>query len=218
MGPGTTSREASIYSEPGLPCFGRRAGWAEAMKTRSLILTVPVALSMLAVAPLSAEAACWVWKPCANGYDAGGAGLTESQTVLAPHPSELPPLPPDGSVRESQRVLAPYPRDGSVRPGGATAATSPAGAAVKLTPPKKPAAPKPPAAAAKPSVPAQAKAAPPPAPQPAVAHAKAVPPPAPKQPTPAKAPPQPAPQPPQAASPADTMSVPGIATVKVIPE
>jgi hypothetical protein len=82
------------------------------MNMRSLLLTVPVTISMLAVAPLSAEAACWIWKPCANNYDAGGP--TESQSVL-------PPMPPEGSVplgdagRESQKVLAPYPSGGPLR-------------------------------------------------------------------------------------------------------
>ena len=117
------------------------------MKTR-LLLTVSIAVSMLAVAPFSAKAACWVWKPCANG----GLGLTESQSVL-PLP-DLPPLPPDGSLRESQRVLPPLP------PAG-TASTAPAGAPQKLTPPKNP------VAEASPPAPAQAKAAPPPAPAPA---------------------------------------------------
>jgi len=205
------------------------------MKTRSLLFAVPITISMLAVAPLSAEAACWVWKPCAKGYEygGGGPGMTESQSALAPYPSDLPPLPPDGSERESQRVLSPYPPDGSARPGGAAAATAPAGAPVKLTPSKKPAAPKAPAvAAARPApAPTQAKAMSPPSspPPPAQAkatqlpasppaQAKAVPPPAKPQSTPAKEPPLSAPQPAQASPPSDMMSVPGIATIKVIPE
>jgi hypothetical protein len=122
------------------------------MKAR-LLLTVSIA-SMLAVAPLSAKAACWVWKPCANG------GMTESQGVL-PQP-DLPPLPSDGSVRESQRVLPPIPPDGSLPesqrvlaplPPAGTASTAPAGAPQQLIPPT-------PAAEASPPAPAQVKAAP----------------------------------------------------------
>jgi hypothetical protein len=45
-----------------------------------------------------------------------------------------------------------------------------------------------------------------------------VPPPAKPQSTPAKEPPLSAPQPAQASPPSDMMSVPGIATIKVIPE
>ena len=84
------------------------------MNTRSLLLTVPVTISMLTVAPLSAEAACWVWKPCANGYGAGG--LTNPRPYCR-HCRRM------GRCRRAprgatQKVLAPYPPDG-------TAATAP---------------------------------------------------------------------------------------------
>ena len=119
------------------------------MKTR-LLVTVSIAVSMLAVAPLSAKAACWIWKPCAKGNDYGGSGMPESQSVLPP---DLPPLPPDGSVPESKRVLPPLP------PAG-TASTAPAGLPQKLTPPKNP------VAGASPPDPAQPEAAPAAAPAP----------------------------------------------------
>lgn len=130
--------------------------------TTRLLLTVSIT-SMLAVAPLSANAACWVWKPCANG------GMTESQSVLPP---DLPPLPSDGSVRESQRVLPALLPDGSLPesqrvlpplPPAGTASTAPAGAPQQLIPPT-------PAAEASPPAPAQVKAAPARAPTPGTVY------------------------------------------------
>lgn len=132
--------------------------------TTRLLLTVSIAL-MLAVAPLSAKAACWVWKPCANG------GMTESQSVLPP--PDLPPLPSDGSVRESQRVLPALPPDGSLPesqrvlpplPPAGTASTAPAGGPQQLTPPKTP------VAQETPPAPAQVKAAPTRAPSPGTVY------------------------------------------------
>jgi outer membrane biosynthesis protein TonB len=207
------------------------------MKAKSLLLTVPLAVSALLSLSLPANAVCWSWKPCAD-YQGGygyGAPPTESQSVLPP----LAPgsAPPPGSQAGQQ---------------GATGTPSPAGAPEKLTP-KKPeatakAAPAPAPAKPKPApAPAQAKAAPPPAPAPVQAkaapmpqpapvpaQAKAVPPPAPQpQPAPAPVPAQakaaPAPAPAQAAKPAPApaaapasapgmTTVPGTATMQVIPE
>lgn len=154
------------------------------MKAKSLLLTVPLAVSALTFMSLPANAVCWSWKPCAD-YQGGygyGAPPTESQSLL-------PPLPPGG---------APPPGAPSGQQG-ATAAPGPAGAPEKLTP-KKPeatakaaATPEPAPAKPKPKpAPAQAKAVPPPAPAPAPAQAKAVPQPVPAQ---AKAVPPPAPVP-----------------------
>ena len=63
------------------------------MKAKSILLTVPLAVSALTVLTLPANAVCWSWKPCADmqGYGYGYGVTTESQSVL-------PPLPPDGSV------------------------------------------------------------------------------------------------------------------------
>jgi hypothetical protein len=180
------------------------------MNTRSLLLTVPVTISMLAAAPLSAEAACWVWKPCANEYDSGGPGPTESQAVLPPLPADGW-VPPGAPPRESQKVLAPY------APDVATASTDPTAAPAKLTP-KKPAAPPKPAVAAKPQppAPAQAKAAPPPRPAPPPAQAKAAPPPAPP-PAPAQAKAAPPPAPPPAPVQAKAPPAPPPAQAKAAP-
>jgi outer membrane biosynthesis protein TonB len=203
------------------------------MKAKSLLLTVPLAVSALLLLSLPANAVCWSWKPCADyrgdfGY---GAPPTESQSVLPP----LAPgsAPPPGSQTGQQ---------------GATAAPTPSGAPEKLTPKKPEATAKAAPAPAKPK-PAQAKAVPPPAPAPVPAQAKAVPPPQPAPaPVPAQAkavpppapapvpaqvkaqpapPPQPAPvqaakpAPPPAAAPASApgmTTVPGTATMQVIPE
>jgi len=203
------------------------------MKAKSLLLTVPLAVSALLSLSLPANAVCWSWKPCAD-YQGGygyGAPPTESQSFLPP----LPPggAPPPGSQTGQQ---------------GATAAPTPSGAPEKLTPKKPeatakaapaPAKPKPAQAKAVPPpapapVPAQAKAVPPPqpAPAPVPAQAKAVPPPAPVSvPAQVKAQPAPAPQPapvqaakpapPPAAAPASApgmTTVPGTPTMQVIPE
>src|SRR6476469_8923862 len=159
------------------------------MKAKSLLLTVPLAVSALVSLSLPANAVCWSWKPCAD-YQGGygyGAPPTESQSFLPP----LPPggAPPPGSQTGQQ---------------GATAAPTPGGAPEKLTPKKPEATAKAAPAPAKPK-PAQAKAVPPPAPAPVPAQAKAVPPPAPVSvPAQVKAQPAPAPQPApvQAAKPA----------------
>src|SRR6476660_624231 len=184
------------------------------MKAKSLLLTVPLAVSALLPLSLPANAVCWSWKPCAD-YQGGygyGAPPTESQSFLPP----LPPggAPPPGSQTGQQ---------------GATAAPTPSGAPEKLTPKNPEATAKAAPAPAKPKS-AQAKAVPPPAPAPVPAQAKAVPPPQPAPaPVPAqvKAQPAPAPQPapaqaakpapPPAAAPGMT-TVPGTATMQVIPE
>ena len=62
------------------------------MKAKSLLLTVPLAVSALLSLSLPANAVCWSWKPCAD-YQGGygyGAPPTESQSLL-------PPLPPGGA-------------------------------------------------------------------------------------------------------------------------
>jgi len=67
------------------------------MKAKSLLLTVPLAVSALLSLSLPANAVCWSWKPCAD-YQGGygyGAPPTESQSLL-------PPLPPGG--RSAPRV------------------------------------------------------------------------------------------------------------------
>ena len=127
------------------------------MKAKSILLTVPLAVSALTVLTLPANAVCWSWKPCADmqGYGYGYGVQTESQSVL-------PPLPPDGSV----------PPGTAAAPGSTPGATAAPGAPEKLQPAGKPSATAtaaPEAAPAKPKpkpkpVPAQATAAPPPAP------------------------------------------------------
>lgn len=91
------------------------------MKAKSLLLTVPLAVSALLSLSLPANAVCWSWKPCAD-YQGGygyGAPPTESQSLLPP----LPPggAPPPGSQTGQQ---------------GATAAPAPAGAPENLKPKK----------------------------------------------------------------------------------
>ena len=61
------------------------------MKAKSVLLTVPLAMSALTFLTLPANAVCWSWKPCADLQGYGYGGTTESQAVL-------PPLPADGSV------------------------------------------------------------------------------------------------------------------------
>jgi hypothetical protein len=60
-------------------------------KAKSVLLTVPLAVSALTFLTLPANAVCWSWKPCADYQGYGYGAPTESQSVL-------PPLPPDGSV------------------------------------------------------------------------------------------------------------------------
>jgi hypothetical protein len=55
------------------------------MKAKSLLLTVPLAVSALLSLSLPANAVCWSWKPCAD-YQGGygyGAPPTESQFLVA---------------------------------------------------------------------------------------------------------------------------------------
>ena len=55
------------------------------MKAKSLLLTVPLAVSALLSLSLPANAVCWSWKPCAD-YQGGfgyGAPPTESQILVA---------------------------------------------------------------------------------------------------------------------------------------
>ena len=95
------------------------------MKAKSVLLTVPLAVSALTFLTLPANAVCWSWKPCADYQGYGYGAPTESQAVL-------PPLPADGSVPPGRRPLRAAP--------GATAAPGPAGAPEQLKPAKKPAA------------------------------------------------------------------------------
>ena len=202
------------------------------MKAKSLLLTVPLAVSALLSLSLPANAVCWSWKPCAD-YQGGygyGAPPTEFQSFL-------PPLPPGRSApRVSDRTAR---CDGSANSSGAPEKLTPKKPEATAKAAPAPAKPKPAQAKAVPPpapapVPAQAKAVPPPqpAPAPVPAQAKAVPPPAPA-PVPAqvKAQPAPAPQPapvqaakpapPPAAAPASApgmTTVPGTATMQVIPE
>jgi hypothetical protein len=173
------------------------------MNTKSLLLTIPLAVSVLGFLSVPANAVCWAWQPCADTQGYGASGLTESQAVLPELPPDLPELPPDGTL----------PPGATSAPPPSSASTEPGGAPEKLTPPKKPVAAAKPKAPAAPPAPAQAKAAPPPAaPAPAPAQAQAAPPAPPAAPPPAQA---------QAAPPADAaapMNVPGVATIKVIPE
>jgi hypothetical protein len=208
------------------------------MKAKSLLLTVPLAVTALLSLSLPANAVCWSWKPCAD-YQGGygyGAPPTESQSVLPP----LPPggAPPPGSQSGQQgATAAPAPAGApeNLKPKKPEATAKATPAAVSAKPKPKPA-PAPAQAKAVPApapVPAQAKAVPPPAPAPqpapVPAQAKAVPPPAPAPvPAQAKAQPAPAPQPAPvqaakpapapAADPAGMSTVPGTATMQVIPE
>ena len=169
------------------------------MKAKSLLLTVPLAVSALLSLSLPANAVCWSWKPCAD-YQGGygyGAPPTESQSLL-------PPLPPGGAP----------PPGFQTGQQGATAAPAPGGAPEKLTPKKPEATAKAAPAPAKPKpapAPAQAKAVPAPAPAPVPAQAKAVPLPQPAPapvPAQAKAVPPPAPAPRPAPVPAQAKAQP----------
>ena len=183
---------------------------------------------------LPANAVCWSWKPCAD-YQGGygyGAPPTESQSVLPPlAPGSAPP--PGSQAGQQGATAAPTPGGApeklTPKKPEATAKAAPAPAKPKPKPAPAEAKAVPPPAPA--PAPAQAKAVPPPPPQPVPAQAKAVPPPAPvPQPVPApvKAQPAPAPQPAPvqaakpapapAADPAGMSTVPGTATMQVIPE
>src|SRR4026209_1277080 len=96
------------------------------MKAKSVLLTVPLAMSALTFLTLPANAVRWSWKPRADLQGYGYGGTAESQAVL-------PPLPADGSA----------PPGSTAAPGGApgaTAAPGPARAPEPLEPAKKPAA------------------------------------------------------------------------------
>ena len=54
------------------------------MKAKSVLLTVPLAVSALTFLTLPANAVCWSWKPCADQQGYGYGGTTESQAVLPP--------------------------------------------------------------------------------------------------------------------------------------
>jgi hypothetical protein len=227
------------------------------VKTKSLLLTVPLAVVALTFLALPAEAVCWAWESCAKDWFGNAAS-----------PSQLPPdgtLPPRSTTQSPTGIH------------GATSAPGPVGPREKLTPAKKPKATtkvappavppsKPEPAPSQVQAPAPAPATPAPTQSQVQAPAPAPATPAPKQsqvqapapapPTPAQttaspsvpaqakvtAPPaqekansQPAPQPPvpqakpqqapsQAVAPAPapasapTTTVPGTATMQVIPE
>ena len=137
------------------------------MKAKSILLTVPLAVSALTFLTLPANAVCWSWQPCADQPRYGYAAPTESQAVL-------PPLPADGKVPPGSTAT-----EGEA--SGATAA--PAAPTAKPKPAKKPAAtataaPQPAPAAKPKSAPAPAQAAAPPPAAPVPAQAKVAPPPA----------------------------------------
>src|SRR5437773_2750552 len=93
------------------------------MKAKTLLLAVPLAISVMILASRPAEAVCWVWKPCANN-DVGYGGPVYG-----------------GPVKESESPLPPLPKGGAAAPGttaapGATASQTPAGAPAKVTPEK----------------------------------------------------------------------------------
>ena len=77
------------------------------MKAKSVLLTVPLAVSALTFLTLPANAVCWSWKPCADLQGYGYGAPTESQAVL-------PPLPADGSVPPGS-TAAPGERQGRRR-------------------------------------------------------------------------------------------------------
>jgi hypothetical protein len=55
------------------------------MKAKSILLTVPLAVSALTVLTLPANAVCWSWKPCADmqGYGYGYGVQTEFAVRVA---------------------------------------------------------------------------------------------------------------------------------------
>ena len=59
------------------------------MKAKSVLLTVPLAMSALTFLTLPANAVCWSWKPCADYQGYGYGAPTESQAVLPPLPAEV---------------------------------------------------------------------------------------------------------------------------------
>ena len=220
------------------------------MKAKSVLLTVPLAMSALTFLTLPANAVCWSWKPCADYQGYGYGAPTESQAVLATIAGRRQCA--SGLDRRSGRSARRHGGAGSSRVSGTAEACqeasgdgdrgattcaggeaeakagssagtgrsaapppAPAPAQVKAAPPPAPArvpvqqaVPQPPPA----PMPAQAKAAPPPPPALVPAQAQAVP-----QPAPA-----PKPAPAQAAAPGTApvmmQTVPGTATMQVIPE
>ena len=90
------------------------------MKAKSVLLTVPLAMSALTFLTLPANAVCWSWKPCADYQGYGYGAPTESQAVL-------PPLPADGTCasgrdRRSGRSARGDGGTGSSRGAGTTEA------------------------------------------------------------------------------------------------
>jgi hypothetical protein len=50
------------------------------MRARGFLLAVPLAVAVASFATLPADAACWVWKPCANGFGSVSAASRRSAT------------------------------------------------------------------------------------------------------------------------------------------
>lgn len=81
------------------------------MKAKSLLLTVPLAVSALLSLSLPANAVCWSWKPCAD-YQ-GGYGYGAPPTEFNPccrlcHRGalRLQGLRPDSKVRRQRQLQA----------------------------------------------------------------------------------------------------------------
>ena len=54
------------------------------MKAKSVLLTVPLALSALTFLTLPANAVCWSWKPCADFQGYGYGGTNQSRLCFPP--------------------------------------------------------------------------------------------------------------------------------------
>ena len=224
------------------------------MKAKSLLLTVPLAVSALTFLTLPADAVCWSWKPCADYQGTAterrrnprpcshrcrqtGSAPPGSTTAPggAPGATAAPGHRVSGTAEACQEAGGDGDRGATTCAGGEAEAKTgssagagrsasgptpapppapaPAQAKVALPPaphrsPSRQAVPQPPPA----PMPAQAKAAPPPPPAPVPAQAQAVP----------QSAPAPKPAPAQAAAPGTApvmmQTMPGTATMQVIPE
>ena len=184
-------REASEHSQRDGSLREHENREVKGREAKSLLLTVPLAVSALLSLSLQANAVCWSWKPCAD-YQGGygyGAPPTESQSVLPPLPPGNAP-PPGSQTGQQAATAAPAPAGAGkseTEAGSSPGAGTGGGAALASQP-------------APAQVPAQAKAQPAPPPQPAPVQAT-----------------KPAPAPAPASAPGTT-TVPGTATMQVIPE
>ena len=107
------------------------------MKAKSVLLTIPLAMSALTFLTLPANAVCWSWKPCADYQGYGYGAPTESQAVLPPLRADgsVPPTAqrPNSGAKDATRLTPTEVRIGSCGPAGRILASAPPAEAGVLT-------------------------------------------------------------------------------------